>query len=79
VDDTIEAVVLELAGSALNVPIGYAGRTCLRRSKMTGVASYRFRHLEDELQWKDRTTHPAHPPHSSRTVLIALQRKPARA
>lgn len=28
VDDTIEAVVLELAGSALNVPIGYAGRTC---------------------------------------------------
>jgi len=27
VDDTIEAVVLELAGSALNVPIGYADRT----------------------------------------------------
>jgi hypothetical protein len=29
VDDTIEAVVLDKAGSALNVLIGYAGGACL--------------------------------------------------
>lgn len=78
-DDPIEAVVLDMAGSAVNVPIGYAGCTRTARSKMTGVASYRSRHLGDELHWKGSNDPPRTSAVSSRTVLVALQRKPARA
>ena len=79
VDDTVEAVVLDFGWICPERADRLRRSHPPGRSKMTGVASYRSRHLGDELQRKDRTTHPAHPPHSSRTVWIALQRKPARA
>jgi hypothetical protein len=80
VDGPIEAVVLDMAGSAVNVLIGYTGCTRTARSKMTGVASYRFRQLVFGRGAMEGSNDPPRTSaSSSRTVLIALQRKPARA